>query len=136
MKKAKRKKADEAWVYSLPLALGCPTVCWLVAGLLYRDTIPLIIAAVALVVHFFAYVATGLPIFLACFRNVSSPIWTPRGLVPVGILLGMIAMQFVPLLVGNRVDPMADLVSCLMGGGYGFVTAIAALRQRPTLESP
>jgi hypothetical protein len=132
MKKAKHRGAFKAWLCSLPLALGCPTVCWLVSGLLYWDPIPLIIAAVALVVHFFSYLVTGLPIFLRCFRNASSLIWTPRGLIPVGILLGMIAVQFVPLLVGNHVNPMSNPGSYLMGGAYGLMTAIAALRQRPT----
>lgn len=132
MKKGTRHRgALDAWVNSLPLALGCPTICWLGHGVLTWDPLSLIFAGCAVVVHFFAYLVTGLPIFLACFRNAFSPIWTPRVLIPVGILLATIAVQFVPLLVGNPAAPAAELAIYLMGVGYGFVTAIAALRQRP-----
>lgn len=131
----KRRGPLGAWLLSLPLALGCPTALWLIAGIFGQEPVTLIVAGVALLVHLVAYLVTGLPIFLRCFRNASSSIWRPQVGVPVGALLGVLGMLFLGLLLRRSADPLENPALYLLGGGYGVVTAIAALIQRPNLQT-
>lgn len=143
--KTKPGTSLKAWAASLPLALGIPIVVW---GLFWgygeirrvnqwswsEFNGEAAAFGIATLIHFLAYVVTGLPIFLCQYGQPHSRIWMPTVGIPLGAVLGVIAILslFSPFDTGEPVLLQGSLY--VLGGGYGTATAIAAVLQRPTLR--
>ena len=121
-----KTKALKAWLASLPLALLPPLVIWTVMALakegIDSDGVGLlrVVLGYSAVVHFTAYLITGLPIFLLQFGKPDSTVWTLPGAIISGIALG-----------GLPLGLLGAPQMFLIGIPYGVITAIAAYRQRP-----
>jgi len=125
-----KTKALKAWLASLPLALLPPLVIWtcvtaciaaLNQSVTTSDLFGLgLLLGYSGVVHFTAYLITGLPIFLLQFGKPDSTVWTLPGAIISGIALGGLPLGFFGI-------PQIFLI----GIPYGVITAIAAYRQRP-----
>lgn len=125
----------KAWMATLPMALGVPSIVWLIVDRAHFGSGALMVIGIMMLVHFSAYLVTGLPIFLCLYRETNSPIWTPVIGVPVGALLGMIAYFLTfAFLSGYRQSVLLDPYFYVVGVGYGVATAIAALLHRPTRQ--
>jgi hypothetical protein len=126
----------EAWLATLPLALGLPAVVWLIIEWkLFQREWPwgLIIYGIMILVHLGAYMVAGLPIFLNFYGHANSPIWAPVIGISSGAVLGVCALFVVYVILGGYShSALLALNLYLIGAGYGTATAIAALRQRPT----
>lgn len=87
---------------------------------------------IATAVHFVAYLVTGPPIFLSVFRDGDSRVWMPVVGIPLGGILGAL-MASALVIHFNGLKSHLPWGFVAIGAGYGVVTAIAALRQRPTI---
>lgn len=123
-----KKTALNAWIASLPIALLAPMVIGtgiLIFNMrrdLHLDDFPHLLALWGLsgAIHFIAYAFTGLPIFLCGFKKPHLKIWTIPGAILIGTGAG--ALVFATLGIAKL---------SYIGAAYGFITAIAAYRQRP-----
>ncbi len=94
----------------------------------------LVISAVAAVVHYSAFIALGLPLFLRFHRKPYSRVWRwPFG-IAIGATIGILTVSFVPALAWGRPVDHTLFESAAMGALYGAVTAIACLLNRPNVE--
>jgi H+/Cl- antiporter ClcA len=94
----------------------------------------LAISGVAAVTHLLAFTVFGLPLFLRFHREPSSRLWQwPFGIV-VGLIIGTLAVPFVPALAWGRPIGQGLIEGATMGALYGTVTAIACLLNRPNVE--
>lgn len=143
--KTKPRTSFKAWAASLPLALGIPVVVW---GLFWGyDEIRSMnqwswsefngqaaILGIATLIHFLAYVVTGLPVFLCQYGQPHSRIWMPTVGIPLGAILGVITILSLFSAFDGGVRVLLQGGLYVLGGGYGTATAIAAVLQRPTLR--
>lgn len=129
-----------AWGHSLPRVIAWPVALWV---------FPIAFAAVfgsnwllgvgwlclcATGIHLASYTLLGLPIYLF-FWDSFAKLWTwPLG-VPLGLILGALAMNFVVFLIAGTF-PSGDfgLLSVFVGAMYGVSTAGAAISQRMRIE--
>ncbi len=115
--------ALQAWLKSLPLALGIPGLCWFLFILSMGKPgihVPYILGLVV-GIHLIAYLITGLPIFLLYHRHPGEMVWHPAIALTIGTMLGGLALALL-----SPIEIFAGV-----GAAHGFVTAIAAWLQRP-----
>jgi len=117
----------QAWAASVPLALLLPLPLWIASTAILGDLDgeTLVQLCMPIIIHFAAYLLTGLPIFLAVYRKPNSPVWKLPVALSLGTALGASALGLTFFGWG--------LHFILIGAGYGLLTAIAAYRQRPQL---
>ena len=134
-----------AWLKTLPLALGLPVVVWIFIwgisqwrGLDQLDRYEFkghtIVLGITILVHFLAYVFTGLPIFLNRYKKANSPIWMPDIGIPLGAALGALVVFFMLGIFGRTGATLFQPIPYVIGAGYGTVTAIVAIMQRPARD--
>jgi len=93
------------------------------------------VSGVAAVIHFLAFIAFGLPLFLRFHREPCSRLWQwPYG-IAIGATIGTLSVSFVPALAWGRPIGHALYESAFMGALYGTVTAIACLLNRPKMSN-
>jgi len=143
--KAAQRSPFNAWVATLPLALGLPaavqiliwgTSQWRGLDRLNRYEIKgsAIILGVTILVHFLAYVVTGLPIFLSRYERANSPIWMADIGIFLGAAVGALAVFFLLGIFDRTGTTLFQPFPYLIGAGYGVATAIAVLFRRPTRD--
>ncbi|MFT6863075.1 MAG: hypothetical protein ACJAVK_001636 [Akkermansiaceae bacterium] len=131
---------SEGWVNSLSRVLLWPTCLYLLYGLLafFEDPDFLMFVAlgagVGVFIHFVAYLMIGLPLYLLFWRT-GAELWTwKRGLL-TGSGLGAFVLLAISLMGGGLPTSLGELMGgCFLGGGYGLITAGAAIVSRRELE--
>lgn len=92
------------------------------------------ISGVAAVTHFLAFTVFGLPLFLRFYREPYSRLWQRPFGIAVGLIIGTLAVPFVPALAWGHPIGQGLIEGATMGALYGTVTAIACLLNRPNVE--
>ena len=94
----------------------------------------LAVSGIASLVHFFAFIAIGLPIFLRFYSQPESLLWRWLTGILTGIMIGSISAPSVLPLIFNRPFTQDFMQSIFVGGLYGCITALACLTNRPDIE--
>ncbi|MBX3740500.1 MAG: hypothetical protein KF712_05885 [Akkermansiaceae bacterium] len=118
-----KRRPEQAWIATLPVALALPAACWAVGAAWIGKPVAdiLFLTLMQAIVHIIAYGLTGLPIFLLSYRNPASPIWMLPFALVVGPLIGALTVALIA----------PQPVFIIAGAAYGLFTAIAAWLQRP-----
>lgn len=135
MKTARYQRTPfRAWAASLPLALGIPPIFWIIEAVVHSslNSTTFLIIGIEIVVHLLGYLVTGLPIFLTQYKNTDSCIWRLPVSLASGAALGLVMLCVTLMLFGYPSSTFGKPTVYLCGAGYGFITALAAYRQRPT----
>jgi hypothetical protein len=126
----------EGWVESLSRVLLWPAAVMLSLGLIFviveLDSLAFVIlgAAIGMVIHFICYLVIGLPFYL-CFWRTSPDLWTWKIGIPTGTILGAFALMAISSFGSGITYSRSDfLAAFLLGGGYGVITAAAAITSR------
>ena len=94
----------------------------------------LAIVGVAAVVHFVAFIAFGLPLFLRFYPEPCSRLWRwPFG-VAIGVVIGVLSLPVLLALFYSRPIGHGLFETAVGGTFYGGITAIACLLNRPKVE--
>lgn len=92
------------------------------------------ISGVAAVVHFLAFIAFGLPLFLRFHPAPNSRLWRWPSGIAIGVMIGASSLPIVLALLYRR--PIDYRLIETAGGGafYGGITAMACLLNRPNVK--
>jgi hypothetical protein len=87
------------------------------------------ILAVSSAIHLASFFLVGLPFFAHFWTRKESRVWDLRISLPMGAILGFLTIWITFSTIGARViNPFSSdgAIGCLVGAGYGFVTAFVA----------
>jgi len=141
-----KRSALKAWARSALVCIVASPVILLVWGLLKSGTsggigsvsaqvgLFLAIAGVAAVVHFLAFIAFGLPLFLRFYPAPRSRLWRWPSGIAIGVMIGVLSLPVLLALLYSRPIGHGLFETAVGGAFYGGITAIACLLNRPNVE--
>lgn len=122
----------KGWLCSLPKVLLLPVGAWMLLPLMAMGgefTGSLFVvgfgAAIGMGIHFTSYLCMGIPIYILYWEK-NSLIWEWPFAVPLGVILGILALASISLAIHGRFGDF-DLI---LGSIYGGLTAIGACWSR------
>lgn len=132
----------QAWGASLPRAIGWPVAVWLMPLAVLSALDPnwllggIWFGLCATAIHLMSYTLLALPIYLVFWAKFPK-LWTWGVGLPLGVILGMIAMLIMLKLMFGQFFPLdeLDLVGVFVGVGYGVVSSSAAITSAGRIRS-
>jgi ABC-type phosphate/phosphonate transport system permease subunit len=112
-----------AWARSLPFIFVVPQALWFCFGVWSLGAVVFYAMFVSLIVHFLAYLVTGLPLFAYFWKHPDSLLWKLPNAIFAGTFIGAVVPLVLTGFASSDVGP-----ACVLTGFYGAITAVGAWR--------